>query len=73
MEHGFLYAAVTIIVGLVLAGIAQLILWTNNYDFAWEVQDWVNSRILRRFAEEKIEIPFRQVDVRVRNRGPADV
>jgi len=44
----------------------QLLLWTNNYDFAWEVQDYVNSRILRRFAEEKIEIPFRQVDVRMR-------
>jgi len=51
----------------------QLILWTNNYDFAWEVQDYVNSRILRRFAEEKIEIPFRQVDVWMRDRGSADV
>jgi small-conductance mechanosensitive channel len=44
----------------------QLILWTNNYDFAWDVQDFVNSRIARRFAEEKIEIPFRQVDVRMK-------
>ena len=47
----------------------QLILWTNNYDFTWDVQDYVNSRIARRFAEEKIEIPFRQVDVRMRNAG----
>jgi MscS family membrane protein len=49
----------------------QLILWTNNYDFVWDVQDWVNSRIARRFSEEKIEIPFRQVDVRMRNTGGA--
>ena len=49
----------------------QLILWTNNYDYSWDVQDWVNSRIARRFADEKIEIPFRQVDVRLRNTGGA--
>jgi small-conductance mechanosensitive channel len=47
----------------------QLILWTNNYDYSWDVQDWVNSRIARRFTEEKIEIPLRQVDVRMRNTG----
>lgn len=49
----------------------QLILWTNNYDYSWDVQDWVNSRIARRFSEEKIEIPYRQVDVRMRNTGGA--
>jgi len=49
----------------------QLILWTNNYDFAWDVQDFVNSRIAHRFAEEKIEIPFRQVDVRLTRQGAA--
>jgi MscS family membrane protein len=47
----------------------QLILWTNNYDFAWDVQDFVNRRIARRFPEEKIEIPFRQVDIRMRDAG----
>jgi len=47
----------------------QLIIWTNNYDYAWDVQDYVNSRIARRFSEEKIEIPFRQVDVRLRTPG----
>jgi MscS family membrane protein len=47
----------------------QLILWTNNYDYSWDVQDWVNSRIARRFSDEKIEIPFRQVDVRMRSAG----
>jgi len=49
----------------------QLILWTNNYDYAWNVQDYVNRRIARRFSDEKIEIPFRQVDVWMRNRGDA--
>jgi len=47
----------------------QLILWTNNYDYVWDVQDWVNSRIARRFSDEKIEIPFRQVDVWMRPAG----
>jgi len=47
----------------------QLILWTNNYDNAWDVQDYVNGRIVCRFTEEKIEIPFRQVDVRLRTPG----
>lgn len=47
----------------------QLILWTNNYDYSWDVQDWVNSRIARRFTDEKIEIPYRQVDVRMRSAG----
>jgi small-conductance mechanosensitive channel len=49
----------------------QLILWTNNYDYVWDVQDWVNRHIARRFADEKIEIPYRQVDVRMRNTGGA--
>ncbi len=47
----------------------QLILWTNNYDNSWDVQDYMNRRIAVRFAEEKIEIPFRQVDVRMRTTG----
>jgi small-conductance mechanosensitive channel len=45
----------------------QLILWTNNYDNAWDVQDYVNSRIDERFKRESIEIPFRQVDVWMRS------
>lgn len=47
----------------------QLILWTTNYNYAWNVQDYVNRRILIRFREEKIEIPFRQVDVWKRSPG----
>jgi MscS family membrane protein len=49
----------------------QLILWTNNYDYSWDVQDWVNSHIANRFSDAKIEIPFRQVDVRMRSAGGA--
>lgn len=45
----------------------QLLLWTNNYDNTWDVQDYMNSRIIERFREEGIEIPFRQVDVWMRN------
>lgn len=47
----------------------QLILWTNNYDNSWDVQDYLNCRIDERFKKEGIEIPFRQVDIRVRDRG----
>jgi len=45
----------------------QLTLWTNDYDKQWEVEDWINRQILKRFQSEKIEIPFRQVDVRMRD------
>jgi MscS family membrane protein len=44
----------------------QLILWTNNYDNSWDVQDYLNSRIDEEFRREGIEIPFRQVDVWMR-------
>jgi MscS family membrane protein len=47
----------------------QLLLWTNNYDNSWDVQDYINSRIDERFHEEKIEIPFRQVDIHMRTAG----
>jgi len=47
----------------------QLLLWTNNYDNSWDVQDYVNSRIDQRFQEEGIEIPFKQVDIHVRTGG----
>ena len=47
----------------------QLILWTNNYDNSWDVQDYVNSRIDEYFRKEGIEIPFRQVDVWMRSTG----
>ncbi len=44
----------------------QLIVWTNNYDSAWDVKDFINSRIYETFQREGIEIPFRQVDVWMR-------
>jgi len=44
----------------------QLILWTNNYDNSWDVQDYINCRIDERFKKEGIEIPFKQVDVWMR-------
>ena len=47
----------------------QLILYTNNYDYAWDVQDYLNTRIDDRFREEGIEIPFRQVDIHMRQQG----
>jgi MscS family membrane protein len=47
----------------------QLILWTNNYDNSWDVQDFLNSRIDERFRKEGIEIPFRQVDIWTRSTG----
>jgi MscS family membrane protein len=48
----------------------QLILWTNNYDNLWDVQDYINSRIYEIFQREGIEIPFRQIDVWMRKPDP---
>jgi MscS family membrane protein len=49
----------------------QLLMYTNNYDNLWDVQDYMNVRIDERFREEGIEIPFKQVDVRMRTAGDA--
>jgi len=46
---------------------AQLTLWAKSYDNTWDVQDYVNMRIDERFRDEGIEIPFRQIDVRMRS------
>ncbi|HSA37889.1 MAG TPA: mechanosensitive ion channel [Methanoregula sp.] len=46
----------------------QLLLWISDYNKTWEVKDWVIGRIEERFAEEGIEIPYRQIDVRLRDR-----
>ncbi|MDD4136814.1 MAG: mechanosensitive ion channel, partial [Methanoregula sp.] len=45
----------------------QMTLYTNNYDNSWDVEDWINRQILKRFREEKIEMPFKQVDIWMRN------
>jgi small-conductance mechanosensitive channel len=47
----------------------QLIVWASSFDVTWEVKDWLNTRIGERFAQEGIEIPFRQIDVRMREQG----
>jgi len=44
----------------------QLILCAKSYDSDRDIKDWVNLRIDERFREEGIEIPFRQIDIRMR-------
>lgn len=44
----------------------QITLWINDFGMQWETEDWINREILRRFCEEGIEIPFRQIDIRMR-------
>ncbi|HXX55600.1 MAG TPA: mechanosensitive ion channel family protein [Methanoregula sp.] len=40
--------------------------WARKYNLPDEVKDAINSRIIARFAAEGIEIPFPQMDVRMR-------
>jgi small-conductance mechanosensitive channel len=40
--------------------------WAKKYNLPDEVKDAINSRIVARFAEEGIEIPFPQMEVRMR-------
>jgi len=44
----------------------QLVVWTNDFSMTLETQDAINTRIAHRFAEEGIEIPFRQLDVHMK-------
>lgn len=44
----------------------QLVLWTSDVTKIWEVQDAVNMLIAKQFAEEKIEIPYPRMDVRLK-------
>jgi len=44
----------------------QLTLWINDFSLQWEAEDWINREILRRFRKEGIEMPFRQIDIRMR-------
>jgi small-conductance mechanosensitive channel len=43
-----------------------LYVWARKYNLPDEVRDSINSRIARRFADEGIEIPFPQMEVRLR-------
>ncbi|MDI9632884.1 MAG: mechanosensitive ion channel [Methanolinea sp.] len=47
----------------------QLVVWINDFSLAFETKDALNMLIADRFAREGIEIPFPQLDVRVRDRG----
>lgn len=44
-----------------------LVVWAKTYALSWEVTDYVNSEIDRRFREEGIEIPFPQLDVHLKS------
>jgi small-conductance mechanosensitive channel len=43
-----------------------LYVWAKAYNLPDEVKDAVNSQIAERFAQEGIEIPFQQLDVRLK-------
>jgi small-conductance mechanosensitive channel len=43
-----------------------LYVWARKYNLPDEVKDAINSRIIERFAREGIEIPFPQVEVRMK-------
>ncbi len=45
----------------------MLVIWAKAFNLAWDVQDFVNTRVCERFAEEGIEIPFPQMDVHMRD------
>jgi small-conductance mechanosensitive channel len=44
-----------------------LALWVRTYRVVWEAKDFVNTLIERRFAAAGIEIPFRQIEVRMKS------
>lgn len=44
-----------------------LTFWMTRYNLPDETKDFINTRIEQRFREENIEIPFKQVDIRMRS------
>lgn len=51
----------------------MLVVWAKDFNQTWDVQDYVNTRVCERFAEEGIEIPFPQMDIRVRDRSDSPI
>jgi len=43
-----------------------LYVWARKYNLPDEVKDSINSAVAKRFAEEKIDIPFPQMEVRIK-------
>jgi small-conductance mechanosensitive channel len=43
-----------------------LYVWARKYNLPDEVKDAINSRIFERFASEGIEIPFPQMEIRIK-------
>jgi small-conductance mechanosensitive channel len=43
-----------------------LYVWARKFDLSEEVRDTINTEIIRQFAKEGIEIPFPQMDVRLK-------
>jgi len=44
----------------------MVVIWAKRFNMTWEVKDFINTEIDRRFAEAGIEIPFPQMDVHMR-------
>jgi len=44
----------------------MIVLWAKKFNMSWEIKDYINFEIDRRFTEENIEIPFPQMDVHMR-------
>jgi MscS family membrane protein len=47
-----------------------VVVYEKVFKLAWEVTDFINCRVAERFAEEGIEIPFKQIDIHVRDALP---
>jgi small-conductance mechanosensitive channel len=50
--------------------IFQLLVWSDQYDQTLEIRDFLNSRIITRFREAGIEIPYPQMDLHLKNYPP---
>ncbi len=44
----------------------MIVIWAKKFNMSWEIKDWINTEINRRFAVAGIEIPFPQMDVHMR-------